>query len=55
MFLQVLPRPPETVHTSLKHKPDWVDVPKGPDHIHLQRNPELSFEDLHEARGIYVT
>ncbi|WP_299813668.1 GFA family protein [uncultured Roseibium sp.] len=50
-----LPTPPETVHIMLEFKPDWVDVPEGPGHVHFQRYPDLSIEDWHTSKGLYET
>lgn len=50
-----LPTPPETVHIMLEGKPDWVEVPEGPGHVHFQRYPELSIEDWHKSKGLYDT
>ncbi len=47
-----LPVPPEIVHIMLDFKPDWVDVPDGPGHIHFPRYPDLSIEDWHVANGL---
>ncbi|MBN9670420.1 GFA family protein [Roseibium aggregatum] len=48
-----LPTPPEVVHIMLEFKPDWIDVPDGPGHVHFQRYPELSIEDWHKSKGLY--
>ena len=50
-----LPSPPEVVHIMLDFKPDWVDVPVGPGHVHFARYPELSIEDWHKSKGLYET
>ncbi|KZM49924.1 GFA family protein [Labrenzia sp. OB1] len=50
-----LPTPPESVHIMLEFKPDWVDVPEGPGHVHFQRYPDLSIEDWHKSKGLYET
>ncbi|MHA7772651.1 GFA family protein [Roseibium sp. M-1] len=47
-----LPTPPEIVHIMLEFKPDWVDVPEGPGHVHYQGYPELSIEDWHKSKGL---
>lgn len=49
----VLPKPPETVHIMLDYKPDWIDVPEGPGHIHFSKYPDLSIEDWHKSKGLY--
>lgn len=48
-----LPRPPEIVHIMLEHKPDWVDVPEGPGHVHFQGYPEESIEAWHRRHGLW--
>ncbi len=47
-----LPAPPETVHIMLVHKPEWVDVPSGPGHVHFDEYPELSIDDWHKANDL---
>lgn len=47
-----LPKTPETVHIMLKDKPDWIDVPEGPGHVHFQEYPDKSIEDWHKAQGL---
>ncbi|MCK7611588.1 GFA family protein [Roseibium sediminicola] len=47
-----LPTPPETVHIMLAFKPDWVDVPEGPGHMHFQNYPDQSIEDWHRSKGL---
>jgi len=48
-----LPRPPETVHIMLKDKPDWIEVPDGPGHVHFDGYPDKSIEDWHKAHGLW--
>jgi hypothetical protein len=48
-----LPRPPETVHIMLAHKPDWVEVPSGPGHVHFEHYPELSIEAWHKSKNLF--
>ena len=50
-----LPKAAETVHIMLEGKPDWIEVPEGPGHVHFQRYPDLSIEDWHRSRGLYET
>ncbi|WP_428649448.1 GFA family protein [Roseibium sp.] len=50
-----LPTPPETVHIMLEFKPDWVNLPDGPGHVHFQGYPDLSIEDWHKSKGLYET
>lgn len=47
-----LPKPPETVHIMLKDKPDWVEVPSGPGHVHFDGYPDKSIEDWHSSHGL---
>ncbi|QFT32404.1 Glutathione-dependent formaldehyde-activating enzyme [Labrenzia sp. THAF82] len=48
-----LPRAPETLHIMLEFKPDWIDVPDGPGHVHFQRYPDLSIEEWHKSHDLY--
>jgi hypothetical protein len=49
-----LPVPPERVHLMLDFKANWVEVPSGPGETHFRRYPDLSLEDWHKARGLWV-
>ncbi|MTI07985.1 GFA family protein [Roseibium denhamense] len=48
-----LPSPPEIVHIMLRDKPDWVDVPNGPGHVHFDGYPDKSIEDWHKSKGLF--
>jgi hypothetical protein len=50
-----LPTPPEIVHIMLEFKPDWIEVPEGPGHIHFQRYPDMSIEDWHKSKELIET
>jgi hypothetical protein len=50
-----LPTPPEIVHIMLEFKPDWIEVPEGPGHIHFQRYPDMSIEDWHKSKELFET
>ncbi|WP_448950061.1 GFA family protein [Labrys neptuniae] len=47
-----LPKPPEIVDMMLAYAPSWVDVPKGPGHLHFDTYPEESLEDWHRRHGL---
>ena len=49
-----LPKPPSRVHLMLADKPDWVEVPAGPDDAHYDGYPELSLEDWHKKHGLWA-
>ncbi|WP_417668863.1 GFA family protein [Roseibium sp.] len=48
-----LPTPTEIVHIMLDFKPSWVDLPRGPGHVHFARYPDLSIEDWHKTHKLY--
>ncbi len=39
----------------LAFKPDWIEVPSGPGHVHFQNYPDLSIEDWHKSKGLLET
>lgn len=46
-----LPRAPETTHIMLDHKPDWIDIQRGPnDRVH-DEYPGESIEEWHIRTG----
>lgn len=47
-----LPKPPEVVEAALAFAPDWVDVPTGRGHVHVQEWPEESLADWHRRHGL---
>ena len=49
-----LPTPPEYVHICLDEKPDWVAVPTGPEHVHVQGSPTETVEDWHRRHGLLL-
>lgn len=50
-----LPSSPETVHIMLAYKPEWIDVPTGPGHVHFQHYPDQSIEEWHRSKGLFET
>lgn len=50
-----LPKPPETVHIMLDYKPDWIEVPLGAGHVHFKTYPDLSIEEWHRSKGLYLS
>lgn len=44
--------PPERNHIMLRYKPDWVEVPEGPDEHHFETYPERSIREWHEDHGL---
>ena len=49
-----LPRPREVVEAALAFAPDWVDVPGGRGHVHCERWPDESLEDLHRRHRVWA-
>lgn len=49
-----LPPAPARVHLMLAFKPAWVVAPIGPNDETFDHYPELSLEDWHRARGLWV-
>jgi hypothetical protein len=49
-----LPVPPSRVHLMLRHKPDWVEPAVGPQDQCFDGYPELSIEDWHKQRGLWI-
>lgn len=49
-----LPVPPARVHLMLASKPDWVVPAVGPDDACFDIYPELSIEEWHRQRGLWV-
>ena len=49
-----LPEAPERTHLMLDFKPDWVPLNAGPRDKLFPRYPEVSIEDWHKARGLWV-
>lgn len=47
-----LPKPPEVVEAALAYVANWVDVPKGKGHKHVQQWPEESLAEWHERHGL---
>ena len=49
-----LPVPPALVHLMLRYKPSWVQPAIGPDDSVFEEYPELSIEDWHRRRGLWI-
>lgn len=49
-----LPPAPARTHLILDFKPDWVPLQADPQDALFPRYPELSIEDWHRSRGLYV-
>jgi hypothetical protein len=49
-----LPRPPASVHLLLRDKADWVEPQIGPDDDCFDGYPELSIEEWHKRRGLWI-
>ncbi len=47
-----LPKPDEIVHIMLKFKAPWIDVHKGPGHVHFEGYPDNSIEIWHDSQGL---
>jgi hypothetical protein len=48
-----LPKPPEVVEADLDDAPRWVDVPRGPGHVHCRRWPAESLAEWHRRHGLW--
>ncbi len=49
-----LPVPPARVHLMLRYKPAWVEPRVGPHDALFDEYPELSIEDWHRRRGLWI-
>lgn len=49
-----LPVPPARVHLMLRYKPSWVEPAIGPNDACFDEYPELSIEDWHRSRGLWL-
>lgn len=49
-----LPVPPARVHLMLRYKASWVEPVIGPDDACFDAYPELSIEDWHRRRGLWL-
>ena len=49
-----LPVPPSKVHLMLKFKPSWVKPDIGRGDRKFQKYPELSIEEWHRRRGLWI-
>jgi hypothetical protein len=49
-----LPKPPATVHLLLRDKASWVEPQIGPDDNCFDGYPELSIEEWHKRRGLWI-
>ena len=49
-----LPVPPVSTHLMLRFKPSWVVPQIGPDDAVFDLYPELSLEEWHRGRGLWV-
>ncbi len=47
-----LPKPPEVVEAALAYVANWVDVPKGRGHRHVQKWPDESLAAWHERHHL---
>ena len=47
-----LPRPPEVVEAALAYAANWVEVPRGRDHVHCRLWPEESLADWHRRHRL---
>ena len=49
-----LPKPPANVHLLLRDKADWVEPQIGPNDDCFDGYPELSIEEWHKRRGLWI-
>ena len=49
-----LPRPPASVHLLLRDKASWVEPEVGPNDDCFDGYPELSIEEWHRRRGLWI-
>jgi hypothetical protein len=49
-----LPRPPANVHLLLRDKASWVEPQIGPGDECFDGYPELSIEEWHRRRGLWI-
>jgi hypothetical protein len=49
-----LPKPPANVHLLLRDKAGWVEPQIGLDDDCFDGYPELSIEDWHKRRGLWI-
>jgi hypothetical protein len=49
-----LPQPPSSVHLMLRYKADWVQPQFGRGDQRYDEYPELSIEDWHRRRGLWI-
>jgi len=49
-----LPSPSARVHLMLRYKPSWVVPNVGPDDECFDEYPQLSIEEWHRGRGLWL-
>ncbi|WP_072390115.1 GFA family protein [Hyphomicrobium sp. CS1GBMeth3] len=49
-----LPRPPSSVHSMLRFKPDWIEPDIRDGHLTFDLYPEQSLEEWHREKDLWV-